>query len=114
MLKIGLLGLGAIGSDVIEMAKNEFADRIEIPAVLVRRPRDPATINRTVITNDFDAFFSKETDLMYWISSLVRLNLCPVEKFSFTPRWTSNPFNGGEAGFIKIAFDLCMLEKYAA
>ena len=33
MLKIGLLGLGAIGSDVIEMAKNEFADRIEIPAV---------------------------------------------------------------------------------
>ena len=54
MLKIGLLGLGAIGSDVIEMAKNEFADRIEIPAALVRRPRDPATINRTLITNDFD------------------------------------------------------------
>ena len=64
MLKIGLLGLGAIGSDVIEMAKNEFADRIEIPAVLVRHPRDPATINGTVITNDFDTFFSKETDLI--------------------------------------------------
>ena len=64
MLKIGLLGLGAIGSDVIEMAKNEFADRIEIPAVLVRRPRDPAIINRTAITNDFDTFFSKETDLI--------------------------------------------------
>ena len=29
MLRIGLLGLGAIGSDVIAMAENEFADRIE-------------------------------------------------------------------------------------
>ena len=60
MLRIGLLGLGAIGSDVIKMAKNEFSDRIEIPAVLVRRPRDPTKNNGTLITNDFDTFFSKE------------------------------------------------------
>jgi predicted dinucleotide-utilizing enzyme len=59
MLRIGLLGLGAIGSDVIAMAENEFADRIEIPAVLVRRPRDPATINRTIDNKRFRYVFLK-------------------------------------------------------
>jgi aspartate dehydrogenase len=64
MLKIGLLGMGAIGSDVIAMTENEFADRIEIPVVLVRRPRDSETSNGIRITNDFETFFSKEIDLV--------------------------------------------------
>jgi aspartate dehydrogenase len=56
MLKLGLLGLGAIGSDVVAMVENEFSDQIKISSILVRRPRDPTPDNKSLITTDFEKF----------------------------------------------------------
>ena len=64
MLKIGLLGMAGIGTDDNAVAENEFAERIEIPVELVRRPRDSETSNGFRITNDFETFFSKEIELV--------------------------------------------------
>ena len=56
MLKLGLLGLGAIGSDVVAMVEKKFSDRIKISSILVRRPRDPTPENKSLITTDFEKF----------------------------------------------------------
>lgn len=40
MLRLGLIGAGAIGKHVIDLVRRDLADRVAIPAVLVRRPRD--------------------------------------------------------------------------
>ncbi|MDE0809588.1 MAG: aspartate dehydrogenase, partial [Alphaproteobacteria bacterium] len=58
------MGAGAIGDDVIKMVQGEFADRITIPAVLVRNPRDNQPVNHPFITNDFDAFFKYDFDVV--------------------------------------------------
>jgi len=42
-LRLGLIGAGAIGAHVIDFTARELSGRVEIPAVLVRRPRDPVT-----------------------------------------------------------------------
>jgi aspartate dehydrogenase len=39
MLRLGLIGAGAIGAHVIELVARDLSDRVTIPAVLVRRPR---------------------------------------------------------------------------
>ena len=39
MLKLGLIGLGAIGVDVEKMVAEEYEGKIEIPAILVKNPR---------------------------------------------------------------------------
>ncbi|MBH67328.1 MAG: aspartate dehydrogenase [Rhodospirillaceae bacterium] len=64
MLNIGLLGLGAIGSDVLNMVREEFSNQIQIPAVLVKRPRKEKLMGHSLITNDFEEFFSKEQDIV--------------------------------------------------
>ena len=64
MLKLGLMGAGAIGEDVIKMVQGEFADRITIPAVLVRNKRDVQSENYPLITNDFDVFFKNDFDVV--------------------------------------------------
>ena len=38
MLKLGLIGLGAIGVDVEKMVTEEYEGKIEIPAILVKNP----------------------------------------------------------------------------
>ena len=64
MLKLGLLGLGAIGSDVVSMVKKDFSDQIDIPAVLVKQPRNRSPNSEPFITNDFEAFFEIEKDVV--------------------------------------------------
>jgi aspartate dehydrogenase len=64
VLRLGLMGAGAIGEDVIKMVQGEFADRITIPAVLVRNPRDHQPDNQPLITNSFDEFFKHEFDVV--------------------------------------------------
>jgi aspartate dehydrogenase len=64
MLKLGLLGAGAIGADVITMVRGEFADRITIPAVLVRRARDSQPDDYPLLTNDFEKFFGHDFDVI--------------------------------------------------
>lgn len=64
MLRLGLMGAGAIGDDVIKMVQGEFADRITIPAVLVRKKRDHQPDNYPLITNDFEEFFKHDFDVV--------------------------------------------------
>jgi aspartate dehydrogenase len=64
MLKLGLLGAGAIGADVIAMVQEEFAERIAIPAVLVRRNRDYKLDNYPFITNDSNEFFKYDFNVI--------------------------------------------------
>ena len=59
--KLGLIGAGAIGADVIDLVAREHSGEIEIPAVLVRQPREPDG-NGPNFTNDPEAFFSHQYD----------------------------------------------------
>ena len=60
MLRLGLIGLGAIGGEVIAAAERGDLPGIAIAAVLVRRPR-PAGAAR-LVTSDPDAFFREDFD----------------------------------------------------
>lgn len=64
MLKLGLMGAGAIGEDVIKMVQGAFADRITIPAVLVRTARELQPDNYPLLTNDFEEFFKHDFDVI--------------------------------------------------
>ncbi|MBL6597928.1 MAG: aspartate dehydrogenase [Alphaproteobacteria bacterium] len=64
MLKLGLMGAGAIGADVMKMVREEFADRITIPAVLVRRPRERQVDDSPIVTNDAGVFFEHGFDVV--------------------------------------------------
>lgn len=64
MLRLGLMGAGAIGEDVIKMVQGEFADRITIPAVLVRNKREQQPKNYPLITNNSDVFFNHNFDVV--------------------------------------------------
>ncbi|HUN46661.1 MAG TPA: aspartate dehydrogenase [Stellaceae bacterium] len=59
-LRLGVIGLGAIGGEVIAAAERGELPGIAIPAVLVRRPR-PAPAAR-LVTADPDAFFAERFD----------------------------------------------------
>ena len=50
MLKLGLIGLGAIGVDVEKMVAEEYEGKIEIPAILVKNPRKNQSLNQSIIT----------------------------------------------------------------
>lgn len=62
MLRLGLIGAGAIGAHVIELVARDLADRVTIPAVLVRRPRPPAPGPRLVA--DPEAFHAEAFDVV--------------------------------------------------
>ena len=62
MLRLGLLGGGAIGNDVIDMVDSQFSDRIKIPAVLVQRPRGRHCNKNSLITHKPAEFFSINYD----------------------------------------------------
>lgn len=53
-LRLGLIGAGAIGAHVIEFVANELADRVQIPAVLVRTPRPAAANGPDFLTDPVD------------------------------------------------------------
>jgi aspartate dehydrogenase len=62
-LRLGLIGLGAIGADVVKLAAGELEGRIAIPAALVLRPR-PAPRSGPMVTNDPEAFFAHGFDVV--------------------------------------------------
>ena len=60
-MRLGLIGLGAIGSEVVAAADRGELPGIELAAVIVRRARKANTAPR-LITNDADAFFRERFD----------------------------------------------------
>ena len=62
MLRLGLIGLGAIGGEVIAAAGRGELPGVIVPAVLVRRPR-PGTADR-LVTADAEAFFGESFDVV--------------------------------------------------
>lgn len=63
MLRLGLIGLGAIGGEVIAASDRGELPGVIVPAVLVRRAR-PASDAARVITADADAFFAASLDVV--------------------------------------------------
>jgi aspartate dehydrogenase len=59
-MRLGLIGLGAIGGEVLAAAERGELPGVELAAVLVRRPRTPSS--RCVVTADADAFFRENLD----------------------------------------------------
>ena len=53
MLKLGLMGLGAIGVDVEKMVTQECKGEIEIPAILVKNPRPDRSLNKSIGTRRY-------------------------------------------------------------
>ena len=64
MLNFGLMGLGAIGVDVEKMVARECKGEIKIPAILVKNPRADRSLNRSIITTDFDDFIKTKPDVI--------------------------------------------------
>ncbi len=62
MLKLGLIGAGAIGNDVLAAISEGFSDHITLPAVLVRRPRPDPRPDGILVTHEPDTFLSREFD----------------------------------------------------
>ncbi|HXP75092.1 MAG TPA: aspartate dehydrogenase [Stellaceae bacterium] len=55
-MRLGLIGLGAIGGEVLAAADRGELPGVELNAVLVRRPR-PATSSARLVTADAETFF---------------------------------------------------------
>lgn len=64
MLRLGLMGYGAIGKDVLAALQRGEITGMVCPAVLVRTPRDAQPHPHTVLTHDPEVFFSHEYDLV--------------------------------------------------
>lgn len=60
-MRLGLIGLGAIGGEVLAAADHNELPGVELAAVLVRRARQAGTGTR-LVTNDADAFFRESFD----------------------------------------------------
>lgn len=60
-MRLGLVGLGAIGGEVVAASERGELGGVELGAVLVRRPR-PATPGSYVVTSDADTFFRRPFD----------------------------------------------------
>ena len=59
-LRVGLIGAGAIGRDVIALLRQNLAKSVDLPIVLARSARpdeDPP------ITNSIDAFLAHDIDI---------------------------------------------------
>ena len=64
MLKLGLMGLGAIGVDVEKMVTQDCKGKIEIPAILVKNPRPDRSLNESIVTTDFNEFIKTKPDVI--------------------------------------------------
>ena len=60
-MRLGLIGLGAIGGEVVATAGRGELPGVELCAVLVRRPRSPSPAVR-LVTADAEAFFRQRFD----------------------------------------------------
>jgi aspartate dehydrogenase len=60
-VRLGLIGLGAIGGEVLAAVDRGALPGVELAAVLVRRPRAPSSATR-LLTADADAFFLEQVD----------------------------------------------------
>ena len=62
--QLGIIGLGAIGKDMLQLTLDDeiLSAELEVPAVLVRRPRSETTAAGTLITSDVEAFFAHKFD----------------------------------------------------
>ena len=79
MLKLGLMGLGAIGVDVEKMVTQECKGEIEIPAILVKNPRADRSLNKSIITTDFDEFIRTKPDVILEVAGHQTIQKYAVE-----------------------------------
>jgi len=79
MLKLGLMGLGAIGVDVEKMVSQEYKAEIEIPAILVKNPRADRSLNKSIITTDFDEFIGTKPDVILEVAGHQTIQKYAVE-----------------------------------
>ena len=63
-VRVGLIGLGAIGTQVLDALAAGTLPGVDIPAVLVRTPRE-ARWSGTVVTAEVDRFFSERFDAVF-------------------------------------------------
>jgi aspartate dehydrogenase len=57
--RVGLIGAGAIGRDVVALVRRNLDKSVEVPIVLARRPRPD---ERPPVTDQLDAFLKHELD----------------------------------------------------
>lgn len=62
-LRLGLIGAGAIGGDVIDLVARDLADKVTIPCVLVRTAR-PDTAAGPLFTTDAGTFLDSGLDIV--------------------------------------------------
>ncbi len=82
MLKLGLIGLGAIGVDVEKMVTEEYEGKIEIPAILVKNPRKNQFLNQSIITTDFDEFLAAKPDVVLEVAGHQTIQKYAIEILS--------------------------------
>ena len=82
MLKLGLIGLGAIGVDVEKMVAEEYEGKIEIPAILVKNPRKNQSLNQSIITTDFDEFLAAKPDVVLEVAGHQTIQKYAIEILS--------------------------------
>ena len=64
MLKFGMIGMGAIGRDVLALIGESLTDRISVEAVLVRRPRPASEQQGFTLTADPEQFHDHRFDVV--------------------------------------------------
>ena len=79
MLKLGLMGLGAIGVGVEKMVSQQYKAEIEIPAILVKNPRADRSLNKSIITTDFDEFIGTKPDVILEVAGHQTIQKYAVE-----------------------------------
>ncbi len=79
MLKLGLMGLGAIGVDVEKMVSEECQGDIEIPAILVKNPRADRSLNESIVTTNFDEFIKTKPDVILEVAGHQTIQKYAVE-----------------------------------
>ena len=78
MLKLGLMGLGAIGVDVEKMVTQECKGEIEIPAILVKNPRSDRSLNKSIVTTDFNEFIKTKPDVILEVAGHQTIGRCTL------------------------------------
>ena len=79
MLKLGLMGLGAIGVDVEKMVTQESKGDIEIPAILVKNPRPDRSLNKSIVTTDFNECIKTKPDVILEVAGHQTIQKYAVE-----------------------------------
>ena len=64
MLRLGLIGAGAIGNNVLAMVQQDIPDKVVVPAVLVLHERQEQSPLGPVVTSDREIFLSHKCDVV--------------------------------------------------